>query len=234
MNSLFLRSALFLALLLVAPFSMKGAPVAAEGFRDNLRGARYGEIILVKAGFLSLTGKVYNTLGLNECPEAQWKALSPTAIKVKHHAVAVLLNGPRCFMMDQASILKPGKVQNFGTLQARHLANVKITPAMLLKGKATPYTETPVTRTSVFRYMKGRNVYELVSPQGAVYVMQSFSMERDPKLSIAALPSLGSRLHLPQGWKFRVVKPESDLTLEAKGKALVLQDDLLNSYQRID
>jgi len=73
MNSLFLRSSLFLALLLAVPFSMKGAPVAAEGFRDNLRGARYGEIILVKAGFLSLTGKVYNTLGLNDCPEAQWK-----------------------------------------------------------------------------------------------------------------------------------------------------------------
>lgn len=234
MNSFFLRSSLLLALLLVAPFSMKGAPVAAEGFRDNLRGARYGEIILVKAGFLSLTGKVYNTLGLNDCPEAQWKELSPLSIKLTHDAVAVLLNGPRCFMMDQASLLKPGRVQNFGALQARHLANVKITPAMLLKGKAKPYTENPVTRTSVFRYMKGRNLYQLVSPQGAVYVMQSFSMQVDPKQTISSLPTLGSRLHLPQGWKFQVVKPESDLTLEAKGKAIVLQDDLENSYQRIN
>jgi hypothetical protein len=234
MNSLFLRSSLLLALLLVAPLSMKGAPVAAEGFRDNLRGARYGEIVLVKTGFFTLTGKVYNTLGLNDCPEKEWKALSPTSIKLSHHAVAVLLNGPRCFLMDQASILKPGKVQNFGALQARHLANVKITPAILLKGKAKPYTENPVTRTSVFRYMKGRNLYELVSPQGAVYAMQSFSMQVDPKQTLSTLPKLGSRLHLPQGWKFRVVKPDSDLTLEAKGKAIVLQDELENSYQRIN
>jgi hypothetical protein len=234
MNSLFLRSSLLLALLLAVPFSLKGAPVAAEGFRDNLRGARYGEIVLVKTGFFTLTGKVYNTLGLNDCPEKEWKALSPTSIKLSHHAVAVLLNGPRCFLMDQASILKPGKVQSFGSLQARHLANVKITPAMLLKGKAKPYTENPVTRTSVFRYMKGRNLYELVSPQGAVYVMQSFSMQVDPKQTVSSLPSLGSRLHLPQGWKFQVVKPESDLTLEAKGKAIVLQDELENSYQRIN
>jgi haloalkane dehalogenase len=234
MNSFFLRSSLLLALLLVAPFSVKGAPVAAEGFRDNLRGARYGEIVLVKTGFFTLTGKVYNTLGLNDCPEKEWKALSPTSIKLSHHAVAVLLNGPRCFLMDQASILKPGRVQNFGSLQARHLANVKITPAILLKGKAKPYTENPVARTSVFRYMKGRNVYELVSPQGTVYVMQSFSMQVDPKQTISTLPKLGSRLHLPQGWKFRVVKPDSDLTLEAKGKAIVLQDELENSYQRIN
>jgi len=123
---------------------------------------------------------------------------------------------------------------NFGPLQARHLANVKITPAMLIQGKAKPYTENPVARTSVFRYMKGRNVYELVSPEGSVYAMQSFSMQIDPKLTLTVLPKLGSRLHLPQGWSFRVVKPSSDLTLEAKGRALVLQDDLENSYQRIN
>jgi len=232
MKALSLR--LLLALFVAMPFSVQAMSTIGEGFRDNMRGARYGEIILVKTGFFSLTGKVYNTLGLNDCPEAEWKALSPISIKVSHHALAALLNGPRCFVMDQASIMKPGKVVNFGPLQARHLANVRITPAILLKGKAQPYTENPVARTSVFRYMKGRNVYELVSSQGAIYAMQSFSMQVDPKLSLTTLPKLGSRLHLPQGWTFRVVKPESDLTLEAKGKALVLQDELENSYQRIN
>ena len=232
MKSLSLR--LLIALLVAMPFSARAMSTIGEGFRDNMRGARYGEIILVKGGLFSMTGKVYNTLGLNDCPDKEWKALSPVTIKLTHNAVAVLLNGPRCFVMDQASLLKPGKVQNFGSLQARHLANVKLTPAILLKGKAKPYTENPVARTSVFRYMKGRNVYELVSPQGAVYAMQSFSMQVDPKQTISSLPTLGSRLHLPQGWKFRVVKPEADLTLEAKGKAIVLQDDLENSYQRIN
>ena len=232
MKSFSLR--LLLALLVAMPFSARAMSTIGEGFRDNMRGARYGEIILVKGGLFSMTGKVYNTLGLNDCPDKEWKSLSPLTIKLTHNAVAVLLNGPRCFVMDQASLLKPGKVQNFGSLQARHLANVKITPAMLLKGKAKPYTENPVARTSVFRYMKGRNVYELVSPQGAVYAMQSFSMQVDPKQTISSLPTLGSRLHLPQGWSFRVVKPEADLTLEAKGKAIVLQDDLENSYQRIN
>lgn len=232
MNS-FLRSGLLLALLAV-PFTGRAASTIGEGFRDNLRGARYGEIIVVKGGLFSLTGKVYNTLGLNDCPEAQWKALSPTLLQVEYGAVKVLLNGPRCFVMDQASLLKPGKVVSFGSLQARHLANVTITPAMLVRGKSQPYTGNPVARTSIFRYMKGRNVYELVSPQGVVYAMQSFSMQVDPKETLSSLPSLGARLHLPQGWTFRVVQPESDLMLEAKGKAIVLQDDLFNSYQRID
>jgi hypothetical protein len=39
--------------------------------RDHLRGTRYGEIIVVTGGPLTFVGHVYNTLGLNDCPEAQ-------------------------------------------------------------------------------------------------------------------------------------------------------------------
>ena len=45
--------------------------------RDNMRNARYGEIILVTGGPLNFTGHVYNTIGLNNCPESAWKKLDP-------------------------------------------------------------------------------------------------------------------------------------------------------------
>ena len=45
---------------------------------------------------------------------------------------------------------------------------------------------------------------------------------------------LGSRLKLPSGWRYEVMKPDADLLLGAKGKATIVQDDLDNTYQKLD
>jgi hypothetical protein len=45
---------------------------------------------------------------------------------------------------------------------------------------------------------------------------------------------LGSRLKLPEGWRYSAVVPEGDLTLGANGTAMVVQDDLDNTYQKLD
>jgi hypothetical protein len=104
--------------------------------RDHMRNARYGEIVVVTGGPFQFVGHVYNTLGLNDCPEAAWKALEPKQIAKQWHARTVLLNGPRYFMMDRSSLANPGPVATFGGLQARHLADVKISLFTILKGRA--------------------------------------------------------------------------------------------------
>lgn len=208
---------------------------AAEGprTRDNLRGARYGEIVVVTGGPFSFTGRVYNTLGLNDCPEAEWKALNPAAIKKQFRARAVLLNGPRYFLMDRSSLANPGGVGTFGELQARLLAEVKLPLSTILRGKAKPYTETTVKRTSEYLYRKGRPVYELLAPDGRHYVMQTYARIVDPNLSESDLATLDRHLKLPKGWKYRVRTLDKDLVLRADGEAHVLQDDLANTYQRV-
>jgi haloalkane dehalogenase len=200
--------------------------------RDHMRNARYGEIVPVTGGPIHFTGHVYNTLGLNDCPEAQWKALDPAQLRKQYHAWVVLLNGPRYFVMDSSSIANPGAVATFGGIQARHLADVDLSLGMILKGRAKPFTETTVLRTTRYVYKAGRPVYELTSPSGVVYVMQTYSLQVDPGLTEAQLPSLGSRLSLPSGWHYKVVTPKKDLVLATSGKAYVLQDNLENSYQR--
>ncbi|HYB02289.1 MAG TPA: hypothetical protein VED37_18850 [Ktedonobacteraceae bacterium] len=40
--------------------------------RDNMRGARYGEIFVITGHLNHIRGSVYNTLGLNDCPQEQW------------------------------------------------------------------------------------------------------------------------------------------------------------------
>ena len=218
-------------------FGLTAAPRPAHAddvrYRDHMRGARYGEIVVVTGGPFQFVGHVYNTLGLNDCPEATWKALDPKQIAKQWHARSVLLNGPRYFLMDRVSIANPGPVATFGGLQARHLADVKISLFTILKGHTKPYTENVVSRTTTYVYRAGRPVYELFSPDGREYVMQTYALIVDPNLTMTDLATLGKRLHLPSGWHYRVRTPDQDLVLKANGTAYVLQDELDNSYQRV-
>ena len=67
-----------------------------------------------------------------------------------------------------------------------------------------PYQAHSVMRNTVFGYLKGKKVYELSSPTGEVFRMQSYAQIVDPSLNINNLDSLGERLKLPQGWKYQV------------------------------
>ncbi|MFZ4116815.1 MAG: hypothetical protein ACOYK6_08885 [Chthoniobacterales bacterium] len=199
---------------------------------DHLYNARYGEIIVVTGGPLHFTGHVYNTIGLNSCPEEAWKALNPEKLKKEYKARAVVLNGPRYFLMDESSLLNPGKVASFGGLQARYLANVNISPENILRGGSTEYTENTVARTTRYIFRKGRTIYELTSPEGRNYVMQSYSRIIDPKMKETDLINLGSRLTLPPGWHYQTRMLTQDYLMSTSGVAYVLQDNFKNSYQR--
>src|SRR3954464_8338050 len=132
--------------------------------REQLHGARYGEVLLVTGRLNRIEATVYNTLGLNECPDAVWRTLDTEAIKKAYRARAVILNGPRYFLMDKVSIADPGEeIFDFGGLQMRRLATVPLPLKSLLGGlHRDPYTEQPVRRTTVYFWNQGRAVYELV------------------------------------------------------------------------
>lgn len=206
-----------------------------SGTRDNLRDARYCEILLFQGRGNNISGCVYNTLGLNDCPQDQWEELDASELKRQYGASAVVLNGPRHFIMDRTTLSTAGSdVIDFGGVQMRPFANVELPPGGLAGGGQTPYTETTIDRVTEYVYLAGRPIYQLTSPDGIVYIMQSYSQIIDPTLTAADLPNLGSRLKLPEGWQYSTRTPDSDLSLVSTGKATVLQDDLQNSYQRAD
>lgn len=221
-----------IASILIALFLLSTTHAQVVKEPTDMHGARYGEIIVVTGGPFNFTGHVYNTIGLNDCPEAQWKALSSQQLKNELHARAVILNGPRYFLMDSSEIINPGNVVSFDGLQARFLADLAIPLSNVMQGGAQPYTENAVQRTTHYIFKKGRTIYELVSPQGTHYVMQSYSQIIDPTLSEADLVSLGSRLSLPLGWSYKTKVLDQDYVMQTSGTAYVLQDNLKNSYQR--
>jgi hypothetical protein len=140
----------------------------------------------------------------------------------------VVLNGPRHFLMDSATAAT-GRVRSFRGLRMRRVATIPIRNAADLV--QTPYTDRTIARTNTWRWRNGRTVFELVAPGGDTYVMQSYAQIKDPKLTIGKLDSLGRRLALPPGWRYRTRALRRPLVLTARGKATVLQDELQNTYQ---
>lgn len=198
---------------------------------DHIFNARYCELLFVKSakphGFKA---DVWNTLGLGHCPPSWWKSLNSVQLAKQHGALLVLLNGPRYFIMDRGSLRDPGPVRTFQGQHLRLLAEVEV-PTLAVPA---PYTPTTVARSNNFTWRKGRTVHELLAPGGRKYVMQSYSLEVDPKLSLAGLDRLGPRLRLPAGWRYRSRKLRTDLSLTTNRTtkaATVLQDDFKDTYQ---
>lgn len=95
--------------------------------------------------------------------------------------------------------------------------------------------ERGVARETVFSFHKGSEVYQLTDPNGSVYVMQSYSLIKDPTMTPRRLKTLGNELHLPAGWKYSVATLTSDRNLTStNGIATVIQDEFQNTYQRDD
>ena len=202
---------------------------AAERSSGDIYNTRYCEVLELRGLPPDAVVTVWNTIGFSNCPAARWSALDPVAIAAARGDTAVILNGPRYWLMDSATG-RTGRSDVFGPLRFRKVATIPIrSPAELAQA---PYTERRIVRRNTWSWKKGRTVFELLGPGGAVYVMQSYSQIRDPSQSLADLPSLPGRLALPNGWSFRQRKLRRDLVLAAHGTATIVQDDLLNTYQR--
>ena len=201
---------------------------------SQLRNLRYCEVLYGKRNWLNLEVKVFNTQGLNLCPEDQWKALTKESIAKTYGASFVLLNGPRYWTMDEiqaAGTTVNNVKESFGGIEMNLRATVDIGLFKQLLG-SKQYSPNEVKRTTNFIYRAGGAVYELTSPGGEVYVMQSYSQIVNPTLSMKDLGTLEQQLKLPTGWTYKSRLLDQDLSVVANGIAYVLQDNLMNSYQR--
>jgi len=198
---------------------------------EPLRGKRYGEVLLVSVGPDGPQATVYNTFPLNECPADEWSRLDADAVAVEHGATAALLNGPRYWLMDtiDKDMGADREIAAFGGLQMYRQATV-----LLSSMNPAPYVPNTVARNAVFVFDAGLPVFELVDADGGQWVMQTWSQVVDPDLYYEDLPGLAGRLHLPDGWTYRTRTLETELRIDTSSQAaLVLQDDLTNSYSMV-
>ena len=197
---------------------------------DGMRGVRYGEVLAIYLRDEQLHAEVYGTQMLNDCPAELWDSLVAEDIAKEMGAFFVKLNGPRKWVLDGlGSKVAPVEpvLRDFNGLTMRRIATIDLgnSPG------STPYSERQVNRGAVFFWDAGRTVHELVNPQGSAFVMQALCMGVDPTMSEETLPTLGSRLALPEGWSYRTRVLEEELVVDTSTSlATVLQDEFENTY----
>ncbi|MFD5424934.1 hypothetical protein [Streptomyces sp. NPDC127084] len=201
---------------------------------SGLRGTRYGEILLISPdGSDGLKAAVYNTLGLNDCPEDWWNGLDPGSLAAEFKVPMVLLNGPRYWAIDELTAFAVGGVSTFDGVEARLVAEVNIPPEADPSGAAPrkAYVDIMVKRDTEYLLAGGKPIYTLRDADGRTYVLQAYAHIVDDSLTLDTLAALGDRLSLPDGWSFGVRTPEEDLRVRTvDGEAHVVQDELQNTY----
>ena len=209
--------------------------IISSGFASTItkmHNARYCEVILGNLQKGEIILDVYNSYGLNNCPESNWQQLSVEKIRQQTGKPIVMLNGPRYFLANGAinnAKVEP-KIMRFGQLDMRR-SGVLMLP---LKDRLnqTSYTERQVKRDTVWLFDKGVPVYQLQSPDDSQYVMQSYSNQKI-KQSLQSLKDLGNKLKLPKGWAYKVIILDKPLRVSTKnGIATVIQDEYMNTYQK--
>lgn len=195
---------------------------------DDVFGKRYGEVLLVHSGKSGPEATVYNTFPLNDCPAELWQKLDAQAIAAENGAMAALLNGPRYWLMNRIGKIGRDTVErkDFGGIEMLRQATV-----VLSSMNPSPYSINRVNRKAVFIFDAGSEVYELIDPDGQLWVMQTYSQTVDPSLSQSELPNLAGRLSMPAGWTYHPRRLTSTLRIDTTTQdACVTQDDLANSY----
>jgi hypothetical protein len=200
----------------------------------GIRDARYCEIIPVARSGFHLVATVYNTLGLNDCPAAVWDKITEAEMKKRFGAIRVLLNGPRHFVMDKivaGGSTAAGETIEAGGLKLTERASIDLSIFGL---RTEPYQERTIDRDTRYVFEASKPVFVLVAPDGKRYAMQAYAQMIDKGLTYDGLPGLGARLKLPKGWRYEVTVPTADLVLGAQGEAIIVQDNLDDTYQKID
>jgi len=206
------------------------APSHVTRTLDDVRGTRYGEILMVKSGDEGLFAEVYNTYTLNDCPQDLWDALDLAGMARAEGALVALANGPRYWLVDSIEKVGPQtpEVRDFGGILMARAAILHLGTAAL---DPSPYKGRRVARAALFSFGAGSMVYELTDPEGAMYIMQSWCTSVDTGLTEPDLAGLGERLATPEGWTYSSRRLDETLhILTTTEDAVVLQDDLKNSY----
>lgn len=210
--------------------SVVAMSTSALASQTSVYGKRYCEIVYSK-NYMDFY--VYNSNNLHECPHAWWKGIDQNAVKKETNAQYVFLNGPRVWVVDD--IVK--QPVNYPTSHFKgkplHLVGTFHSDFQSLLRRHGPYTDYKINRDQAYMLHKGREVVELVNPQGQVYVLHSLSMKKRAQ-SPNQISQLKNHIKLPTGWSFKSGNLNSDYRMASSGHVIhIVQDELENTYQMI-
>ena len=200
--------------------------VSTWGLGQDVFGQRYCEIVE------SQNYREFKVFHKENCPLNWWQQLSAKQLQAEHHVSFIHLNGPRIWLTDEikTSAGLGAEAHQFSGMNLNLVATFRPGLNMLLQ-KHGPYTDYHIHREQTYAFHKGRDIVELISPKGKVYVLQSLSLKLQ-RQSPQQLDALIHRIHPPSGWYLKYGVLSSAQLLQAEQhKVHVIQDELENTYQ---
>ena len=89
-----------------------------------------------------------------------------------------------------------------------------MTGAEMMAQFQTPYVPSLIHRNTNWIWHAGKPVHLLREPNGTVWVMQEYTKDVDPSLTLDNLHEVGSKLkNLPKGWNFETKVLTQELSL---------------------
>lgn len=145
---------------------------------------------------------IYSTSPLAECSGEWWDGLDLEALAEELGAESVVKNGPQNWSMDEVTVMasEPIPVAGVDMVYGAHLP-----PGTL---ETPPYEVFSPAKNQYLVWDAGKPVYELVDPDGNVYILQGYKIPKE------SLETLGDDFkELPDGWEYRVVVLNEDLVM---------------------
>lgn len=215
-------------------------PIKAE----NWRGRAFYEILFMfrqpdGGGIGNYFNSLSNSLpASNDEMDARFRALKAETLKAEFGGDGIFFNGPRRLVANTITGM------SWDACKERVIAGIPLNldgvfevPNLekFVSGSMPSYRPMVSKRTSSMIFNAGETVYELITPEGAVYTMFSLSLKVDPDNTIENLPTLGERLTLPKGWQFRSRTLDKEMVLTATADSdppnTVVLDQFEGNYQ---
>jgi hypothetical protein len=226
--------------LLLAACGGSDSSGSSSGPPAELRDYPYCEVIPDTVSGDTLTEHIFNTLPFGPCLADEFAAVTEQDILDAYNAeygassTSATINGVRHWVLD--TLTSTGGVTSSGdTLIVDGIKFGLVGQLQSPVGDATigtdPYVVNTVQRNTIYTFKKGLQVFELTDPSGNVYVMQSYSQQMDPSLTLAKLPDIGPTNQLPAGWSYAARRLTEELTLTASGSTQIVNDYYRNTYQ---
>ena len=223
-------------LVLLMPAGASAKPASYKLIK-GVYNARYCEIFMIDLDdpgnpIAGGVADIYNTIGVNDCPQATWDGVDFTALASEYSGAGIDLaapNGPRHWVLDAIGGRNVGVTVTLSGLDLRKVATARFAPL-----PPPNFKEITVNRSTQWIFNKGRRVRELIAPNGRRYVMQAYDgaatkteQQLDPTNT-----ELGAGYGVPDGWRYRAFKTKKRWVLTAPTKATIVRDGLKSVYQR--
>ena len=204
-----------------------------ERIHVKCRGLYFGGMAVLIGTGRNQRAHIY-TATLDEKPliPGSIEKIDVKALAAEIGAVACVPNIGRYWAMDELE-LQRGEIVDFQGVKMVWAGDMSADETMQHFGG--PYIIGKILRNTKWIFKAGTQICLLREPGGLAWVMQEYTKEVDPTLTMENIGEIGPKLkNLPAGWKFETKILDRELTLDNRRTGLwssIIRDELGNTYE---